>query len=92
MAWKKKKKIEEEEPEQEPEEDEEPEVKPEKKQSKANKKPKEEDEEKRWVVADVPTQKVPMIYDKGDDKLFTVEQALVLILNNQEIILENLED
>ena len=50
----------------------------------AEEKPKEEKE--RYVVQNIPTQTQPMIVDRKTEEVYTIEIALVKILNKLEII------
>ncbi len=53
---------------------------------------KNKEETQRWKVAEIPTQTAPMIFDEHDKKVYSIEQALVLILNNQEALIKHINE
>lgn len=54
--------------------------------AKENEAQKLEEKKERFVLQDVPTQTQPMIVDTKNKEVYTVEAALIRILNTLEVI------
>ena len=60
-------------------------------EEKKEEKSKEKKPEEKFAVGEISTQSEPRIFEPKTENVYTVEQALVLMLNNQEKLLKLLD-